>query len=120
MKLSENDRMSAIADLPSNHGFLALLDNLTDDLNVITAEMATAQSDEAVLRNARLFQVFFKFLTTLRDRPQEMRAALEAEFEHARALGNMRPSLDPFMTPERLLKLRQLESMQLHPFNEQE
>lgn len=87
MTLSSADRREAIASLASSASFQIFCDLVEESLGDVTAAMVGAKTDGELLRVARLWQVYFKYLALMRTTPQAIRDEALRELNEARAEG---------------------------------
>jgi hypothetical protein len=107
------ERREAIASLTGHRGYRFLLEELGEGVNVeLLAAMASAKTDDQLLRVARVWQVTYKFWSYLNSEPHKVRHELEHEQQAAleEAKYQMPEGAPPFPI-ERQKLLEQLENI---------
>lgn len=77
--MTESERRVAIAELPSHPGYIELLKDLSEVSNAVLAKMRTAQTDEEILKFARLWITAADFASVLQYYPEELKTFVEQE-----------------------------------------
>ena len=108
MRISEQERREAIASLVGHRGYGFLLEDLDGAIESILVSLTSADTEEKVLRCARLFQVFNGWAMLLKTVPEKMKADLEEELEAVGKWSATSPMAPPF-PPHRQALLDQIE-----------
>ena len=90
------ERREAVASLPGNLGYQALLEDLEHLVNEAVALTVGASTEAATLKAARNLQALWKYFEIMKTGPENIRAEFERErFE----IVEMDQNLDPYAPP---------------------
>lgn len=106
--MQPKDQRDAIAALPGNLGYRLLLSDIEITFEDILANLASANTDEQVVRYGRLFQVFWKMRSLLSTTPEKFREEISEDLNEIRRLTPLDPTAPPF-PPHRAALLHNIE-----------
>lgn len=94
VQFSATERAEAIARLTGDLGYKFLIEDLGNLQHDVLASMSRASTDGEVLKLSRLWQALFRYWSILKDEPERLKDALEADRADAAAMTNLPPGLD--------------------------